>query len=102
MRGKNIEFSAQGGKAILFMHGKKIIEFSVQGGKAKEGGGVDTKEIMKRRRERAICIVSNIIINYHHLYHDMKLILLVSGPCVENSFSLHLCFTQHHVLARLQ
>jgi len=34
-----------------------------KGGKAKEGGGVDTKEIMKRRRERAICIdrVSRIV-----------------------------------------
>ena len=43
-------------------------------GKAKEGGGVDTKEIMKRRRERAICIVSNkniFLPNLHKFHHKI-------------------------------
>ena len=66
--GEKLFFSCMEGKLLNFPHrvekltfnAWKII-FSAQGGKAKEGGGVDTKEIMKRRRERAICIVSIII-----------------------------------------
>ena len=77
----------------------------------------DTKEIMKKRRERAICIVSifqimttfcSIWLLYWFTCSLIKLFLfvcnvtLVSGPCLANSFSINFCVVKHNLLACIQ
>ena len=74
---------------------------------------MDTKEILKILRERAICIVScflGLLSAWETILlpgqgssgQSLQLSLCISGPSVQNSLPLHLHPTEHRLLANLQ